>query len=383
MISPPWDVVRGAGAPVAVVDLDAFDANADALESAAGGVPLRVASKSVRVPELIRRVLARPGWQGVLAYSVAEAIMLARNGIDDVVVAYPSVDRAAIAEVAGSPSLAAAVTFMVDLPEHLRLLDELAAGTPLRVCLDIDCSLRIGRLRVGAHRSSLGTPAASSALARLASGMPGVRVIGLMFYEAQVAGVPDDHQAGVRAMKRASLRQLRRDRARHTAAVGEHARLEFVNGGGTGSLAQTRLDPVVTELAAGSGLFKPASFDGFDDSGLVPAAWFASPVVRKPRPDVAVTFSGGYAASGAAGASRSPSPVFPSGLRYFGSEGAGEVQTPLRGEAARSLEVGDLVWFRHTKAGEMCERFDTVTLVSAGEVVGSAKTYRGEGHNFG
>ncbi|MCW8221326.1 amino acid deaminase/aldolase, partial [Streptomyces griseolus] len=40
-------------APVAVVDLEAFDANADDLVRRAGGKPIRVASKSVRCRALL------------------------------------------------------------------------------------------------------------------------------------------------------------------------------------------------------------------------------------------------------------------------------------------------------------------------------------------
>ena len=59
------------------------------------------------------------------------------------------------------------------------------------------------------------------------------------------------------------------------------------------------------------------------------------------------------------------------------------MQTPLRGKAARDLTPGDRVWMRHAKAGEMCERFATVHLVSGDQVVRSVPTYRGEGQTFG
>jgi D-serine deaminase-like pyridoxal phosphate-dependent protein len=56
------------------------------------------------------------------------------------------------------------------------------------------------------------------------------------------------------------------------------------------------------------------------------------------------------------------------------------VQTPLHGAAG--LRVGDRVWFRHAKAGELCERFDVVHLIRGGELVDSVPTYRGEGKTF-
>ncbi|GAB3588233.1 alanine racemase [Calidifontibacter terrae] len=377
-----WEALDAVGAPTAAIDLDQFDANAQALVDRSGGLPIRVASKSVRVRSLIERVLQRAEFQGVLGYSVAEAIFLSRNGIDDIIVAYPSVDTTSIHAVAADPKLAAAVTFMVDLPDHVRLLAQAAGDHPLRVALDIDCSLRLGPVSVGAHRSSIHTPRQASRMAALIADTGGVDLVGMMFYEAQVAGVPDN-KTGIGMVKSLSNRQLDRQRGAVRAAVERHATLEFVNGGGTGSLHTTSLDPAITELAAGSGLFAPTSFDGFTDLGTGPAAFFGSPVTRKPARDIAVTFSGGYLASGVVDDSRRPTPVFPPGLHYLPQEGAGEVQSPLRGKAARSLSIGDTVWFRHAKAGEMCERFDEIVLVSRGQIVDRVPTYRGEGQNFG
>jgi D-serine deaminase-like pyridoxal phosphate-dependent protein len=59
------------------------------------------------------------------------------------------------------------------------------------------------------------------------------------------------------------------------------------------------------------------------------------------------------------------------------------VQTPLSGRAAASLQVGDRVWFRHAKAGELCERFDRLHLVLGNKIIDEVPTYRGEGRNFG
>lgn len=380
-----WSAVPAPVAPTAVIDLDAFDANLAAMLRRAVGRPLRIASKSVRCRALIERALQTDGVRGVLAYSAAEAAWLVSGGVRDVVVGYPSVDTETMAAVASSALLAAHVTFMVDLPEHVSMLAAAAGAAgagPLRLCIDVDASLRVGRVHLGVHRSSVHSSEEVLRIAQLVGDTPGVMLVGLMFYEAQVAGVPDSSPA-VRVMKKRSLAQLLSRRAQIVAAVSTIAELEFVNGGGTGSIAATRRDPSVTEIAAGSGLFTPTLFDSYDDSGLAPAAYFVSPVVRKPAPDVAVTFSGGYVASGPASSSRVPTPVHPPGLSYFAQEGAGEVQTPLRGVAAASLSVGDPVWFRYAKAGEMCERFNELLLVRNGAVVQRVATYRGEGRSFG
>ncbi|MFJ5636200.1 amino acid deaminase/aldolase [Streptomyces goshikiensis] len=380
-------------APLAIVDLDAFDANADDLVRRAGGKPVRVASKSVRCRALLERVLARPGFAGIMSYTLAESLWLARSGFEDVLLAYPSADRAGFAELAGDPKLAAAVTVMVDDPAQLELIDRSRSGgaQEIRVCLELDTALRLlgGRLRVGARRSPLREPAQLADLARAVSARPGFRVVGVMGYEGHVAGVGDDlagrplRSRAIRLMQAAARRELAGRRAEAVRAVRSVVPdLEFVNGGGTGSVQQTAAEEAVTEIAAGSGLFVPRLFDNYTSFRGRPAALFALPVVRRPGVGVVTVLGGGYPASGAAGADRLPVPYLPRGLRYDPQEGAGEVQTPLLGGPADDLLIGDRVWFRHAKAGELCERFDALHLVEGDRVTATAATYRGEGRTF-
>ncbi|MEU1168756.1 amino acid deaminase/aldolase, partial [Streptomyces sp. NPDC005921] len=112
------------------------------------------------------------------------------------------------------------------------------------------------------------------------------------------------------------------------------------------------------------------------------AAFFALPVVRRPGPKTVTVLGGGYVASGVPRWDRAPVPTFPPGLRYDGNEGAGEVQTPLTGAPAAHLAVGSPVFFRHAKAGELCERFNELHLVRDGKIVDVVPTYRGEGRCF-
>lgn len=380
-------------APLAIVDLDAFDANADDLVRRAAGKPVRVASKSVRCRALLERVLARDGFSGVMSYTLAESLWLARSGFDDVLLAYPSADRAAYAELAADPKLAAAVTVMIDDPAQLRLIDGARGGgrEEVRVCLELDTSFRLlgGRVRFGALRSPLHSPAQLAELARAVVRRPGFRLVGLMAYEAHIAGVGDAvrerpvRSRAVRLMQAAARRELAARRAEAVRALRAVAPdLEFVNGGGTGSVQHTAGEDAVTEVAAGSGLYVPRLFDNYTSFRGRPAALFAQPVVRRPGVGVVTVLGGGYPASGAAGPDRSPVPYLPEGLRHDPQEGAGEVQTPLLGHAADDLLIGDKVWFRHAKAGELCERFDALHLVSGEKVTATVPTYRGEGRTF-
>jgi D-serine deaminase-like pyridoxal phosphate-dependent protein len=374
-------------APFAVVDLDAFDANAADLLRRAGDTAVRLASKSVRCRALQRRALDA-GFRGQLCFTLPEALWLADQGFDDLVVAYPTADRAALRALAHGPHRGA-IAVMVDSRAHLDLV-EAAGGGPVRVCLDVDASwwpMR-GRIRIGVKRSPVRTAQQAAALAADAVARPGIELVGLMSYEAHIAGVGDAppgrraYGTAIRAMQRASARELAGRRAAVVAAVRAVRDLEFVNGGGTGSIERTAAEAAVTEGTAGSGLYGPTLFDAYRAFDVRPAALFALPVVRKPSPASATVLGGGYLASGAAGADRLPRPVLPPGLRLDGAEGAGEVQTPVLGPAARDLALGDRVWFRHAKAGELCERFASLHLVRGEQVVHEVPTYRGEGQAF-
>ncbi|MET8777464.1 amino acid deaminase/aldolase [Nocardia sp. NPDC004654] len=372
--------------PLAALDLTALRANAADLVRRANGVPIRVASKSVRCRAVLEAVLggeltAADGFAGIMSYSLREALWLVGLGARDILLGYPTVDRAALAELAADATSLGAITLMIDDVEQLELI-RLAVGNRVRprVCLDVDASLRIGPLHLGVRRSPVRTPEQAAALARAALDR-GFDVVGVMTYEAQIAGLPDSN-AAVRLVKRASAAEIAKRRTRVLDAVRSVAgKLEIVNSGGTGSIEVSIADPDVTEVTAGSGLYVPTLFDHYRAFTPRPALFFATPVLRKPTPSIATVFAGGYIASGPTGASRVPKPVWPSGLRLIGTEGAGEVQTPLT--AAAELRIGDRVWFRHAKAGELCERFDRVHLVEADGSRSTVPTYRGEGKNFG
>lgn len=388
--------------PLAVLDLPSLAWNAHDLLARADGLPIRVASKSIRVRRVIGALLDLPGYAGVLAYTLPEAIWLATGDerhppIGDVVVGYPSADRGALRDLAASEDIAARVTVMIDDVAQLDLID--AAVPPgkrpeIRVCLELDASYRHRVLgHVGVRRSPLHEPADLLALARVVQSRAGFRLVGMMAYEAQIAGVGNKGPGKGRVMRglqAASAEELRERRGRAVAGVREIADLEFVNGGGTGSIESTHADPSVTEVAAGSGVFGPHLFDGYQHFAPAPAASFCLSVVRRPTPQIATLLGGGWIASGPPAADRLPEIAWPPGLRMVGREGAGEVQTPVRGQAAETLRVGDRVWLRHTKAGELSEHVDTFTVVGDGgggsgvvdEVLGPVPSYRGEGKVF-
>ncbi|MEP9364837.1 amino acid deaminase/aldolase [Nocardioides sp. CN2-186] len=377
--------------PIFVVDLDAFDANAADLRRRAAGKPIRVASKSLRIPALISRALATEGFHGVLGYTLREALWLHEQGIsDDILVAYPTVDRGALAELVASPAAAAAITLMVDNVAQLDVVDSVrfSPTVPIRISLDVDAGLRMAGQHFGPKRSPLHDVAGAVALAREIARRDGFRLVGAMTYEGQVAGLQDQVPTAraksmiVRQVKARSIPQLAVRRREIAEALREFADLEFWNGGGSGSVAETAEDPVVTEIAAGSGLLVPTLFDHYRSFTPRPASYFGLPVTRRPGPDTVTVHGGGLVASGPIGPDRLPTPWAPAGLKLIPLEGVGEVQTPLTGPPAAQLEIGDLVWFRHAKSGEVFEHANTVQLLSGSEFVDTVPSYRGYGQAF-
>jgi D-serine deaminase-like pyridoxal phosphate-dependent protein len=381
-------------APFAFVDLDAMWANAEEMLGRAGGKPIRVASKSLRCRALQEEILRRDGFAGMMTYTLPETLWLADQGFENLLLAYPTADVEALRELAlrSAANPEAAPVVMVDCVRHLEMIESVlgADASPIRVCIDVDAGWWAlgGRVKVGVKRSPVRTVEQALDLARDIERRPKVDLVGLMAYEGHIAGVGDRppgrrlRGAAIRFMQRRSATELAKRRAAIVAALGELTELELVNGGGTGSLELTAAEEAVTEVTAGSGFYAPTLFDTYSRFTLTPAAGFALPIVRKPSPSVATALGGGYHASGPGDAARLPTPWLPEGLTLDGEEGAGEVQTPLLGEAAAGLEVGDRVYLRHTKAGELCEHFDLLHLVEGDRVVDAVPTYRGEGKAF-
>ncbi|WP_139417734.1 amino acid deaminase/aldolase [Agromyces laixinhei] len=378
-------------APVGALHLGALRHNALDMLRRANGTPIRVASKSLRVRGIVEALLEMPGYHGVLAYTLSEALWLA-EAVDDIVVGYPTAERASIRRLASDPELARRVTLMVDSPAQLDLVDAVlppGRRESIRVCLELDASWNAPLLgHLGVRRSPVHAPEDAAALAAYIVKRPGFELVGMMAYEAQIAGVvnrpagrPIDGAVN-RWMQSRSMPELRERRGRAVAAVREIAPLEFVNGGGTGSLEATAADASVTEIAAGSGIFGGHLFDGYQHFTPAPAAAWALDIVRRPSRDHATILGGGWIASGPPAPDRLPKIAWPEGLVLEPREMAGEVQSPVSGAAARRMKVGDRVWLRHTKSGELAEHLNEFALVDAGEVVDTIPSYRGEGKAF-
>jgi D-serine deaminase-like pyridoxal phosphate-dependent protein len=378
--------------PFAFLDRDLLDQNAEQVLRRAGDKKVRIASKSIRCVEVLRRVMAsHDRYQGVLCFTGPEALALAGAGFDDLVVAYPTWEARHVEAVGRAVADGHRITLMVDEAEQVAHIDAIArsAGVVLPLCIDLDLSIDVPGLRFGVWRSPLRSEEQVLDLASVIARCRNVRLDGLMGYEAQIAGLPDKapgqmlKRPAIRLLKKRSLGLVRERRAEVVSALELAGHdLRFVNGGGTGSLESTSIDEAVTEVTVGSAFYAPVLFDHYEAFAHVPAAGFAIEVVRRPAPGIYTCLGGGYIASGAPGPDKLPMPYLPEGARLLATEGAGEVQTPIRYSGPERLDLGAPVFMRHAKAGELCERFSHLACASGGLLVDELVTYRGQGWTF-
>jgi len=378
--------------PFAYLDLNLLDQNIRQVVARADDKRVRLASKSLRSVAVIRRILeSNPCFQGIMCYTTREAVYLASQGFDDLLVGYPAWNEQDIAAVARATETGAHITLMVDCVEHVEQIEAVASqhGVRLPLCLEMDMSLDLPGLHFGVWRSPIRTAEQARPAIERIKASSHTWLDGLMGYEAQIAGVGDNFPGNrikntiVQQLKRRSIREVADRRAALIKLVESYGLpLRFINGGGTGSIVTTGAEAGVTEITVGSAFYAPALFDNYRDFRYQPAAGFAIEIVRQPQPTIYTCLGGGYIASGSVGPEKQPQPYLPRGARLEALEGAGEVQTPIRYRGDIRLRPGDPVFMRHSKAGELCERFTHLLLVMDGAIQEEVTTYRGDGQCF-
>lgn len=376
--------------PFACIDLEALDWNIKMVNVQSKGKDIRIATKSIRSVELLQYIAERlDNHSGWMTFDCQETLFLLERGFTHILLGYPQMERESIELMIPYIAQGADITFMIDREEHWRLLHEIGLqhNIVLKVCIDVNVSTDFKWIYFGTQRSSLKQVEDVKSLLMKMKEFPNTEVIGIMGYEAQIAGVVDRpvirwQQPLIQFLKKRSMTligQLRRDTVNQIKKACPS--IQFVNGGGSGSIDFTVQAKEVTELTIGSAFYFPALFSRYKQLPFKSAASYALRVTRIPEDGIAVCHGGGYTASGAIGIDKAPVPFWPNNLYLLKNEGPGEVQTPLL-DKDRILSVGDTVFFRHAKAGELCERFLKIHGRRGDKYVKAFKTYRGEGGCF-
>ncbi|MED3573894.1 amino acid deaminase/aldolase [Cytobacillus praedii] len=385
------ELLKEISLPALLLDLDAFDENCKKIAEKANRKTIRIATKSIRSVSLLSRILqSNQIFKGLMSFTPQESIFLSEKGFDDILLGYPCWDMDALIKIAKINQTEKKIILMVDSFEHIDHLQRIALETSGKfyLCIDVDMSTTFANLHFGVRRSPLNNDETVLQLAKKIQQSSKLKLIGIMGYEAQIAGVSDRMPSQylkntfISYLKKKSIPEIAVRRTKVIQSLKEEGiPLSLVNGGGTGSLLTTTLEDYVTEVTVGSGFYSPLLFDYYQSFNYKPSLFFALPIVRKPAPNIYTCLGGGYIASGAVGKDKMPKPVYPVGGKLLPLEGAGEVQTPVHYENL-SLDIGDAIVFRAAKAGEICERFKVIICISNQQIVNRFDTYRGEGECF-
>ena len=376
--------------PFACIDLDALDRNIAFVNQEALGKNIRIATKSVRSINLLRYIAERLDHHtGFMTFDLRETLHLLNEGFDDLLLGYPQLEESLIEEIIPFIAQGLTVIFMIDCIKQWQWLEEIGEKhqVMIEICIDINLSVDFKILYFGTKRSALQRIDDVQDLLASASSFKHTKVTGFMGYEAQIAGVTDVPVArwqapAIKLFKKLSLQKISEFRQEVVQLARQVCpNLQFVNGGGSGSIDFTACAEEVTELTIGSAFYFPALFSRYRNLPLDNAVNFALRVTRNPEPGVIVCNGGGYIASGATGEDKNPVPIWPENLSYLKNEGAGEVQTPLQDKKSR-LQIGDTIYFKHAKAGELCERFNELHARRGTKYRGAFTTYRGDGECY-
>lgn len=386
------NILKGQDLPLAFVDLDILDQNIKDILSRTKGKKIRIASKSIRCEYILKHILqSSPVFQGLMTFTGKEALTLLDNGYDDVLMGYPVVNPKDIEGFCLATKAEKSAVLMVDDIEHFQLIQKEAEKHQVvqPVCIDVDMSSDYPGVHFGVYRSPINSVEKFKNLVDKAMTFPNVKIVGLMGYEAQIAGVGDTSpynglkNYAIKILKKLSIKELQKRRTDCVQYLIDNGlKPTLINGGGTGSIESTQLEEFVTEITVGSGFYSPALFDYYEGFKHLPAAGYAIQIVRSPQKGMFTALGGGYVASGSISLDKQPKPYLPEGIQLTENEGTGEVQTPFIYKGKDNLKIGDPVLFRHSKAGELCERFSHLKLIQGGQIIEQIPTYRGNGWTF-
>jgi len=392
------ELVKNEPLPAMLVNLDCLDENISRISRTVSGFgkKIRIASKSIRVPWLLKYIIKKGGpvFQGIMCFSVPEAEFLRTQGFDDFLVAYPTVDKTDLEIFYSLTQRGVNISLMVDDVVQLEEIEKIweqkeTISQSGKICIDVDMSWKPAGMHLGAYRSSIRSLKNFQFVYERIKKSEHLRFSGVMGYEAQVAGMGDKNpfspllNPAKRFIKNKSVNDVFSKRKEiHEFLESENAEPEIFNGGGTGSLNTTGKEPWLTELTAGSGFLQSHLFDYYASNKNLPAFCFGLQVSRVPQPGIVTCKSGGFIASGDVGVDKWPVPFLPDGIEMIKNEGFGEVQTPVKILSKMNIQTGDPLFFRPAKAGEIAERFQEYILFRGKNIIAKVPTYRGLGKCF-
>jgi D-serine deaminase-like pyridoxal phosphate-dependent protein len=231
------DSIEDLPTPCIVIDAEIVRRNLARVASYARehGLGVRPHTKTHK-SSLVARMQMEQGAVGLTVAKVGEAGVMAGVS-DDLLMAYPAVDRRRCAELA-SLARGRTVRVGIDSAAAAHGLDAaaVAAGATIGILVDLD---------VGHHRTGVQSPEDALALGRYVENTTGLRLDGIMFFPGHIASPPAEQAPALEAVSKLLESLL---------AVWNKNGLEpdIVSGGSTPTLFQSHLVPQLTEIRPGT-----------------------------------------------------------------------------------------------------------------------------------
>lgn len=384
-------VFVGKTPPYAFLFLSELNKNIELIKTSCRGKKVRLATQSIRSLHVLKFLLQKLGddCSGLMCFHLDELLWLSDHLNTHFLMGYPQQPNQRQAErLAEKIKQGLRIVQMVDSIDQMKHLDLLAQKNEVtfEVCLDLELSFKFPGFKIGGWHSSLNKIDKVDEILRAVREFRHLKLVGIRGYEAQLAGLGDEFENPLKSLwvallKKLSQKKMYRLRAYATQRASKENSIEFINGGGTGTIEMTSGDPAITEVAVGSGFYSPALFDSFQDK-YFPSLGYAMAVQRTPSENVLTVHGGGYVGSGNIGKEKAPVILSPKGAELIESEMAGEIQTPIIYRGLQKIQIGDPIFFRHSKAGELLERFQSVYVISENQIIDEWKSYRGDGQCF-
>ncbi|OLP62074.1 alanine racemase [Xaviernesmea oryzae] len=269
----PGDHIADLSTPRPIIDEGRLAANIARAQAYFDehGIAFRPHIKTHKIPALAQAQV-EAGARGINCQKITEAEVFADAGFEDILITFNILGHEKIERLQALNQRIAELKVTADSAETVSGLAAcFSAERPLRVMVECD---------TGAGRCGVQTPDAAAELAGLIAAQPGLRFAGLMTYPRPAA-----HEA-VQAFFTKALARLK------------EAGLECpaVSSGGTPSLFEAHLAPVVTEHRAGTYIYNDRSMIRAGHCGQGDCAMhILATIVSRPTSDRAVIDAGSKA----------------------------------------------------------------------------------------
>lgn len=369
---------QGDGRPRLLLDLDVLDRNIDRLMAVKNPqAAYRLVEKSLPCLDLIAYVLAKTASNNLMSFHLPFLQQDTRRFAKADILLGKPMPAQAVARfyhdgMSSGFDPANQLSWLVDTDARLAQYQQIAHSqrVAMRIVIEID---------VGMHRGGVQSDAELDAiLKRISADREHLKFAGFMGYDAHIGKIPTLIESRDESFQKSTaIYQRHVDRTRQNFRQLFSNRMLF-NGAGSPTFALHQAKSPCNDLAAGSCLVKPSDFDVITLQSFEPAAFIATPVLKKlDRTDIP-----GIEAVTSLAARWNPNleqahfvyggrwfaePWSPEGISDNTLYGLSSNQQLFNGSDKTRLAVDDHIFFRPTQSESVFLQFGDVWAVRGGQ----------------